>query len=202
MHFKKNSVLISVVVLLLCVAVYLNWNYEHSEKAKEATAGKVLDDAQTQGAVEAAVSDEERFEENRWEIETGAQESAAGDERLTKLCSDMDEMRLSLETSRSGELSLLWETIENEESTVDAKASAEAQMAAIAANSVTEAKIENLLLAKGFVDCIALLGDDGISVVIVPEKPGLEASDVAKISDVILAETDLDTTQIRVIESQ
>ena len=73
---------------------------------------------------------------------------------------------------------------------------------AIAANSVTEAKIENLLLAKGFVDCIALLGDDGISVVIVPEKPGLEASDVAKISDEILAETDLDTTQIRVIESQ
>ena len=114
----------------------------------------------------------------------------------------MDEMRLSLETSRSSELSLLRQTVENTESTAEAKASAEEQIASIAANSVVEAKIESLIVAKGFVDCIALVSADGISVVIVPQEAGLQASDVAKISDIILSETDFDTTQIRVIESQ
>ena len=114
----------------------------------------------------------------------------------------MDEMRLSLETSRSGELTILQESAEDMEASAEARASAQAQIAAIAANSVMEAKIESLIVAKGFVDCIALAGPESISVVIVPEKEGLQPSDVAKISDIILTETDYDTTQIRVIESQ
>ena len=203
MHLKKNGVLISVIVLLLCVAIYLNWSYEKNGGAQQAMSGEPgAASAADEAAQEAIASDNDRFEENKWDIETGSAESVTGDERITRLCSGMDEMRLSLETSRSGELSLLRQTAENPESSADAKASAEAQIAAIAANSVTEAKIESLLVAKGFVDCIALVGQDGISVVVVPQQAGLQASDVAKISDVILSETSFDTTQIRVIESQ
>lgn len=203
MFFKKNGVLISVIVLLLCVAVYLNWSYEKSEEAEQAMSGSVIETSAGRETVETAASDEERFQKNKWDIETGAAKSAAAaDERLTKLCSNMDEMRLSLETSRSGELSLLRETLESTETTQEARTSAETQIAAIAANSVIEAKIESLIVAKGFVDCIALVNADGISVVIVPEKEGLQSSDVAKICDVIMQETDFDTTQIRVIESQ
>ncbi len=206
LNFKKNGALISVIVLLLCVAVYLNWSYERNNTAEEASSQNLVSDTagMNEDAITTLASDEERFEKNRWEIETAnaGENTATDDERLTRLCADMDEMRLSLETSRSSELSLLRQTVENTESTAEAKASAEEQIASIAANSVIEAKIESLIVAKGFVDCIALVSADGISVVIVPQEAGLQASDVAKISDIILSETDFDTTQIRVIESQ
>ncbi len=206
LKFKKNGALISVIVLLLCVAVYLNWSYERSNTTKEVSSENLITEGTDveEGAITTLASDEERFEKNNWEIEMAStqEETMTEDERLTRLCADMDEMRLSLETSRSSELSLLRETVENTESSAEARASAEEQIAAIAANSVIEAKIESLVVAKGFVDCIALVSADGISVVIVPEKEGLQASDVAKISDIIMSETDFDTTQIRVIESQ
>ena len=196
LNFKKNGALISVIVLLLCVAVYLNWSYERNNTAEEASSQNLVSDTagMNEDAITTLASDEERFEKNRWEIETAnaGENTATDDERLTRLCADMDEMRLSLETSRSSELSLLRQTVENTESTAEAKASAEEQIASI----------ESLIVAKGFVDCIALVSADGISVVIVPQEAGLQASDVAKISDIILSETDFDTTQIRVIESQ
>lgn len=200
---RKNGVLVSVIVLVLCAAIYLNWSYERNHggaDAQDVFAGQ----AQTVPEETAPASDELRFEENRWQLQTlsGGQEQTATDERLARLCANMDEMRLSLETSRSGELTILQESAEDMESSAEARASAQAQIAAIAANSVMEAKIESLIVAKGFVDCIALAGPESISVVIVPEKEGLQPSDVAKISDIILTETDYDTTQIRVIESQ
>jgi len=207
MRLKKNGALIGVIVLLLCVAVYLNWSYERNYgDAQTASTGDVLpqmEETSASGEQTEKTSDEERFEANRWDIDTQVpQETGTEEDRLARLCANMDEMRLSLETSRASELTILRQTLENEETTAEVKASAEAQIAAIAANSVMEAKIESLVVAKGFVDCIALVSTDGISVVIVPQEEGLQASDVAKISDIILAETDFDTTQIRVIESQ
>ncbi len=202
---KKNGVLISVIVLVLCAAIYLNWSYERNRGAQDVLAQDVFaDQEKTEPEKTAPVSDEARFEENRWSLKTlsAEPEQTETDERLTRLCAGMDEMRLSLETSRSGELSLLRESAEDMDSSAEERASAQAQIAAIAANSVMEAKIESLIVAKGFVDCIALVSPDSISVVIVPEKEGLQPSDVAKISDIILTETDFDTTQIRVIESQ
>ena len=204
--FRKNGALIGVIVLVLCLAVYLNWSYERNRDMQETVAQGVFAAGPQEDAKEsAAVSDEQRFEENRWEIKTLSEDAAGENEpdaRLDRLCAGMDEMRLSLETSRSSELSLLRQTVENTDASAEAKASAEAQIAAIAENSVMEAKLESLIVAKGFVDCIALVGTDSVSVVIVPEKEGLQPSDVAKISDIILTETDFDTTQIRVIESQ
>ncbi len=200
--FKKNGALIGVIVLVLCLAIYLNWSYERNRGAEDAAVQDVFAGQQAQES--AAVSDEARFEENRWQIRTlsGQEETSGTDERLTRLRAGMDEMRLSLETSRASELTLLRQTAEANDASAEAKASAEAQIAAIARNSVVEARLESLIVAKGFVDCIALVGTDSVSVVIVPEKEGLQPSDVAKISDVILTETDFDTTQIRVIESQ
>lgn len=203
MFFKKNGVLISVIVLLLCVAVYLNWSYEKNESDRKAVSESIAAVQMHDDNTQVIASDEDRFTKNRWDIETETAETTySGDDRLKKLCADMDQMRLSLETSRSSELSLLREALESAETSQEARTSAETQLASIAANSVIEAKIESLIVAKGFVDCIALVNADGISVVIVPEKEGLEASDVAKICDVIMQETDFDTTQIRVIESQ
>ena len=203
MHIKKNGAVISVIVLLLCVAVYLNWSYSRSEGEDAAVNGE-----QT-GVQDAArlASDQDRLEEGQWVIElaqengTPASADAAND-RLEELGAYFDQTRLERQTSRDQELSLLKETAAREDVREEAKASAEAQIAAIAANSVTESRIESLVTAKGFLECVAMISDAGVSVVVLPEIAGLQASDVAKVKDIVIQETGVSADMIRVIESQ
>ena len=152
-------------------------------------------------------SDQDRLEEGQWVIElaqengTPASADAAND-RLEELGAYFDQTRLERQTSRDQELSLLKETAAREDVSEEAKASAEAQIAAIAANSVTESRIESLVTAKGFLECVAMISDAGVSVVVLPEIAGLQASDVAKVKDIVIQETGVSADMIRVIESQ
>ena len=59
---------------------------------------------------------------------------------------------------------------------------------------------ENLVVAKGYADCVAFMGADSISVV-VSAPDGLEAADVAKIKDIVVAETSYEPGQIKIMEA-
>ena len=65
---------------------------------------------------------------------------------------------------------------------------------------LAEAQIENLVTAKGYTDCVAFMGDGAVSVVVEAEG-GLQAEDVAKITEIVLSETDYTTDQITVLEA-
>lgn len=66
--------------------------------------------------------------------------------------------------------------------------------------SLDEAQIESLVIAKGYTDCVAFMGDDGISVVVTSPTGGLLDSDVAKITDIVTSQTELDVADIKIIE--
>ena len=53
---------------------------------------------------------------------------------------------------------------------------------------------------KGYADCVAFMGADSISVV-VSAPDGLEAEDVAKIKDIVIAETSYTPGQIKIMEA-
>lgn len=200
MHIKKNGAVISVIVLLLCVAVYLNWSYT---RQSEETAAE----GESEAAELMADSDQKRFDESQWVIQLGEEsgKAAAAEPENTRLLEKgayFDETRLERQTSRDQELSILKETLEQEAVTEDTRASTEAQIAAIAANSVMESRIESLVTAKGFLECVALINDSGVSVVVLPTVAGLQPSDVAKIKDIVIQETNVSADMIRVIESQ
>ncbi len=202
MHIKKNGAVISVIVLLLCVAVYLNWSYSRSAGEDAAVSSEQEQTAEAAGTA----SDAERFDEGQWVIglrqESGVEAAGeAENARLDELGAYFDETRLERQTSRDQELSILKETLTQEGVTEDTRVNAEAQIAAIAANSVMESRIESLVTAKGFLECVAMIGDSGVSVVVLPEVAGLQASDVAKIKDIVIQETNVTADMIRVIES-
>ena len=202
MHIKKNGAIISVIVLLLCVAVYLNWSYSRGMEEDTAVSGEQPETEEMEVA-----SDQDRFEEGQWVIDLTQEgetqvSGESANERLEELGAYFDETRLERQTSRDQELSLLKETVEKEDVSEEAKASAEAQIAAIAANSVTESRIESLVTAKGFLECVAMISDSGVSVVVLPEVAGLQASDVAKVKDIVIQETGVSADMIRIIESQ
>jgi stage III sporulation protein AH len=72
-------------------------------------------------------------------------------------------------------------------------------MTRIADYTVKEAELENLIRAKGFIDCVVYLSDSGASVTVAAEE-GLSQVAVAKITDVIVSETDFSADQLNVIE--
>ena len=70
----------------------------------------------------------------------------------------------------------------------------------LAGYTVAESQIENLVVAKGYTDCVAFMGADSVSVV-VSSPTELEVADVARIKDIVIAETDYTAGQIKIMEA-
>ena len=100
--------------------------------------------------------------------------------------------RLSRKQARDTAISML------EEAKGEENASETLQV--LAGYTVAETQIENLVVAKGYADCVAFMGADSISVV-VSAPDGLEAADVAKIKDIVVAETSYEPGQIKIMEA-
>ena len=56
-------------------------------------------------------------------------------------------------------------------------------------------------MAKGYADCVAFMGEGGISIVVSAAEDGLQTEDVAKITDIVLSETDYTADQITIMEA-
>ena len=69
----------------------------------------------------------------------------------------------------------------------------------MAAHTLAEAQIENLVTAKGYVDCVAFMSDDSVSVVVSLKDAELTATDVAKIMDIAKTETGYPADKIKVM---
>lgn len=89
-------------------------------------------------------------------------------------------------------------TDENADQSVLNEASETLQV--LAGYTVAESQIENLVTAKGYADCVAFMGAESISVV-VDDSDGLDATDVARIMDIVVQETGYAPNQIKVLES-
>ena len=61
-----------------------------------------------------------------------------------------------------------------------------------------EGKIENLMKAKGFTDCMVYYDTQGVDVVVRTE--GLDAAQVAQMKDIILQETSVPVENISIVE--
>ena len=69
----------------------------------------------------------------------------------------------------------------------------------LASYTLKEAQIENLVTAKGYADCVAFMGEDGVSVVVSTGSGELTGEDVARITDIAMKETGYDASGIRIM---
>ena len=184
MKFWKRNAVVAAIVLFVCMAVYLNWSY-NQQTEEGADAGKTLGEA----ALVGAHSDDPLL---------GASGEANGEVIANGYFSSA---RLNRQQSRDSALALLQEAAADENATQAAVDKANAAIQAMAAYTLTEAQIENLIAAKGYVDCVAFLSDSSISVVVAAAKNGLTDADTAKISDIVIELTGFKASQIKIIET-
>ncbi len=188
--WKRNAV-VAAIVLFVCVAVYLNWSYGQSTAANADTG---TDSTKTLGEAELvdAESGDTAVSGETEEIEVAAE--LAED-------SYFDTARLSRQESRDEALSILQATVDDPNADADAIAAASESITAMASVTLAETEIENLVTAKGYADCVAYIGDNSVSVVVSAPEDGLQASDVAKITDIVLGQTSFAADQVKIIEA-
>ena len=179
----KRNVVVATMAILVCAAVALNWKYSGEDAVKDAqeTGSKLLGEA-------TLVSGQE-----------GDAEGAADEEAVYTGSDYFASARLTRQQARDNAISLLKDAAEQEGADTATANEASESIQALAAYTMKEAQIENLVTAKGYKDCVAFMGDESISVVVSTGTGELTAEDVAKITDIAMAETGLDAGGIKIM---
>ena len=108
--------------------------------------------------------------------------------------------RLNRQQARDSALSLLQEAAAREDADETVKNQLNDNIQTMANYTVTEAQIENLVVAKGYTDCVAFIGEDTLSLAVSAPEGGLTEADTAKIVDVVNQTAGFTADQIKIIE--
>ncbi len=176
--WKRNAV-VSLVLVLVCMAVYLNWRY--ADNVAE-TDGKVLGES-------VLVNGEEGGEDEAAIYESENEGDYFASARLTR------------QQARDSALALLQEAAAEENADQSVLDEAAASIQVLAAYTLSEAQIENLVTAKGYQDCVAFMSDESISVVVSADEEGLTDTDVARITDIVITETGYRADRIKIMQA-
>ena len=86
---------------------------------------------------------------------------------------------------------------ESPDSSEAAKAEASAKISKIAVDIQNEANIETLVKAKGFEECVAIISEDSVSVIVSAES--LQAAQTAQIFNIVYETTGITPERVSII---
>ncbi len=178
---KKRGVVYGVIGVMLCVAVYLNWSYVQSpdellvagQAKNELNGASVMQEGDTGAEASQVVSGSDYFAQSR----------------------------LTREQARDEAISILQTSLQDEKSDNKTKEDAAGQISRLADDSVTEARVESLIKAKGYADAVVFVSEGAVNVIVQPPEKGFEAQDAAVVRDIVVSETGASADQIKIVEA-
>jgi len=161
----KRNLIIVCAVLLIGVAVYLNylWFYTNDD----------LGYGSGDGSVDAS-----------GDLGNGSGSGDGGEGENNYFTS----AQLSRQQARDEALEVLQTVLQNENALDSVKEEALADMSRIAIEIEQESNIEAMVEAKGFAQCVAVVSGEQVSVIVDTEE-ALTASQVAQISEIVYNQT-------------
>ena len=182
--WKRNTVVAAVIVFVMA-AVYFNWSYH---KDTETVGGKLLGQAQL---VVRPTETEDPL------VSEGTEEQEG---QTTASSSYFASARLNRQQARDAALSLYQQSLSSDVDDEAIRTQATAAMQTLANFTISEAQIENMIVAKGYADCVAFISENSISVVISPLEGGITDADVARVNEVVHEQTGFTASQIKLLE--
>ena len=177
--WKKNLVAAGILVTVCC-GIYLNWigggGTDTKDLAETLNSDKLMNDSLL------VMGDQ-------------AEELPPEENNITDYFAAV---RLSRQKARDSAVTLLQEAMSYGDEQANQETSA--QLEQIIQTALVESTIESLVIAKGYADCVAYISEDGISVAVASPEGGMQQADVAVIADIVMSQTQLELTQIRVVE--
>ena len=176
--WKKNLVAAALLVTV-CIGIYANWSYTQDQEVMDLT--DTLNEEKLMSEDLVVMADGESSEM----IETTVTDYFAA-------------VRLSRQEARDSAVTTLQEAMAYSEDGLENTSND--TLEGIVQIALCEAQIESLVVAKGYADCVAYIGEDGISVAVAAPEGGLQQADVAVIADIVLNQSDYGLDKIRVVE--
>jgi stage III sporulation protein AH len=177
----KRNIVIAAVLVFVGAAVYLNWSYNSRWGAAD-SAMAAAEDA-------AMLAAEEEY----------LAASAAAEASVTT-SAYFDKARLTRQSSRDEALELLEMACAADTASQDVIDQSMSQINSMASWNLQESQLENELLAKDFADCVVFVSDDGVTVAVPAPLEGLTDTQVAQITEAVLANTDYTAMALNIIE--
>jgi len=181
--WKRNAV-VAAIALFVCAAVYLNWNYEQEAAGKTLGQSAMVGGEAGDPLVKDAAGEEGKSDETGDVSTSGSYFATA---------------RLNRQQARDSALSLLQDAAAREDADETVKQQVNDTIQTMADYTVTEAQIENLVVAKGYTDCVAFIGEDSLSLAVSAPEGGLTEADTAKILDTVSQTTGFTAEQTKII---
>lgn len=215
-----RGVTLLALAAALGAAVYLNWSFAQDtpqtidvQTEDTAAVSAEAGDEEAQ-AVQAPAEDSGEASPVYDPLTTGEETAAEGDTadknygeaQLVSVSEDtgtefFESARLNREKSRDEALDTIEKTLKSASLSDEEKQTATETLQAQITNIELEAELETLIKAKGFVDCVVMLGADTADVTVMTENDALTAAEVTQIRDVILAKCpDVKAQGITVVE--
>jgi len=168
---SMKSTIVIVAVLLIGLAVYLNYRWFYDPIESLGYGDNNMDSNQS----DSEPTDSEPTEKDDYFTATALSRTQARDEAI-------DVLKL---------------VTEDEEASAEAKAEAAAKISKIAVDIQNETNIETLVKAKGFEECVAIIADDAVSVIVKAEN--LQANEAAQILAIVYETTGINPENISII---
>ncbi len=174
LSIRKGHVVLAALVVALGVAVYLNWNYTESGGFVEPVNGTSKETEQNEK--DPGKAEETANYGDAYFVEARLSRTQSRDEA-------MDAVKYMLEDAKLDEKTMLKLTN---------------QATALALRIEKEGKIENILKAKGFSECMVYLDEQKADVIV--KSDGLTDSEAAQVMDAVLSEAKIPHQNISIIE--
>lgn len=187
----KRSAVVATVLVFVCAAVYLNWRY----------AGNVAEQAAANQGTEQQVLEQENGESTKvlGDAALVGGEVVDASQAASASSGYFDTARLSRQQSRDNALSLLREAAAQEGAEQAAVDEANQAIQTIAGYTMLESQVESLIVAKGYADCVAFIGENALSLAVAAPEGGLTDTDTARIVDVVHQTTGFTADQVKII---
>lgn len=175
---RGKQLLAAGLSVLVIVAGFYRWTQE-----KNGGAVTVMNDTPiADGQVEKIPQDD-----------TNTEETAETTDYFAKA-------RYERDCARSEAAELLSVSADGSESSEEIAAKNREILETYAKNMERETAIENMVIAKGYQDCVAFVDDSGVRVVV--KSDALHAEGVARIKDIVIEQTGAKATDIKISAKQ
>lgn len=187
----KKQIILASLTLVLGIAVYMNYVFSEVENELEA-------DVSFGGNSPASYESKANYGDAEFVNADGA-DPGSGIEAVNADTSDFfAQARLSRMTSRDDAVQTLSAILGGGDLTDEENAAYTMEAVSLSQLSESESKIETLIKAQGFNECVVYL--DGSTASIVVRSEGLTAEQAAQIKDILLSEVTIPAENIRIFE--
>ena len=166
---RGKQVLVSGLAVLVLVAGYFRWSADNQNDIVQVMSDAVPETDTVAEVDEIPVTNEEDY---------------------------FSKARYERDCARSEATELLMVSAENNGGSEDTDSIAAEKIAHYAKCIESETAIENMVISKGYADCVAFVDETGVRVVV--KSDALEKDGVTKIKDIVIQQTGAKATEIKI----